>query len=382
MFNNFLRSILLLLIFSSSWVIYTSVEQRKHLDQFSDDYIWQLKTSIKNATRNFLMPAKNIVKLGAYLIEQDLISLDKPESLKAFVYPFIETYPQFNGYFVGDQNKEFWFWHNTYAKNYVYRIQTITRNIEKQLVEQKNFLDKDRNSLRKSTPLSPEYDPTTRLWYKGATAIGGFYWSDVYSFDSDREHLIPGVTASYPIYKNQQLMGVWGVDIVLSELSNFLFDAGSSRATDLVIFNEQEKVIAYSGFKNVEIKQRLITLKDLKKNTIKKALTSYQEHGFNEFYFSEQGIRYLVSYSSLLFSDEQEWHLLLVVPESQLSQNMGNDLYLTALFAVFVLIISLLRFVYLLRQPLSISVQKLSAKNLVDKDKIMKKTATNTSVDE
>jgi len=363
LFNYLLRFILILIICSSSWVVYTSVGQNQHLDQFSDDYIWQLKTSIKDATRNFLMPAKNIAKLGAYMFEQNLIALDKPEALATFVYPFIQSYPQFNGYFVGNEQKEFWFWHNTYAEDYIFRIQTIELNENNEPIEQKNFLDKNRQSLRKSDPLIPVYDPTKRLWYKGAKAVGGGYWSDVYSFDSNRRNLIPGVTASFPIYdKENNLLGVWGVDIILEELSNFLFDAGASRATDLVIFNEQEKVIAYSGFKDIELKEELITLKDLNKKTIQKALSSFQEHGFNEFYFTEDGIRYLASYSSFLFGEEQDWHLLLVVPESQLIETMGRNFHLIFLFAILVLIVSLTSMIYLMRHPLLFTSGRTSAK--------------------
>lgn len=352
--QTFLRAILIMLIAFSSWVIFTSYKQSQQLAQFSEDYIWQLNTSIKDATRNFLLPAKNIAKLGASFYQQGLITLDKPETLASFVQPFIKSYPQFNGYFIGNEQKEFWFWHNTYAPDYTFRVQTIHKNAEQQLIEQKNFLDKTQQSIRTSVPLVAEYDTTSRLWYKGAKALGSGFWSDVYSFNSDREHLIPGITASYPIYdKQHKLLGVWGVDIVLEELSNFLFDIGSSRATELVIFNEQEKVIAYSAFKETPLTKDLITLNDLEKPVIKIALQSYKKHGFSEFYFSQNGVRYLASYSSFLFGEERDWNLLVVVPESQLVNDMTRDFEFIALFALLTLIISILRLIFLIRQPVS-----------------------------
>ncbi|MBL4659478.1 MAG: hypothetical protein JKY19_03910 [Alcanivoracaceae bacterium] len=367
--QTFLRAILVFLIAFSSWVIYTSYKQNQQLAQFSDDYIWQLNTSIKDATRNFLLPAKNIAKLGASFYQQELISLDKPETLSSFVQPFIDSYPQFNGYFVGSEQKEFWFWHNTYADDYDFRIQTINKQAfntspKQQLIEQKNFLDENRQSLRKSTPTVAQYDATSRLWYKGAKAIGTGFWSDVYSFNSDRNHIIPGITASYPIYDDKhRLLGVWGVDIVLEELSNFLFDIGSSRATDLVIFNEQEKVIAYSGYKNLPLKAKLLTLTDLNKPELKAAQKSYKEHGFSEFYFSQNGHRYLASYSSFLFGEEQDWHLLLVVPQSQLISEMTTDFELIALFALVTLVISLLRLTFLIKQPVTRLIDLLVSKS-------------------
>jgi len=171
---------------------------------------------------------------------------------------------------------------------------------------------------------------------------------------------LPGITASYPIYdENNALIGVWGVDIVLAELSNFLFDVGSSRATEMAIFSETNKVIAYSGLKDINIKGKLLTASDLDKAPIQKALQSYKNHGFSEFYFTENGIRYLASYSSFLFGSEHKWNLLLVVPESQLIEEMGKNYSLILFFAITIILVSLICLIYLIRQPLRFSVSKM-----------------------
>jgi hypothetical protein len=347
---------LLILIISSAWVIFTSFVQKERLSEFSDDYILQLKTSIKDSTRSFLLPAKTITKLGSYLYELDNLSLEKPDSLSAFVQPFIDSYPQFNGYFVGTEKGEFWFWHNTYADDYAYRIQTIELNDHQTLIEQKAFLDNEQKIIKVSDTEVSKYDPRTRLWYQGAKAIRGHFWSDVYSFNSDVTQVIPGITASFPIYDEQHnVKAVWGVDIVLEELSNFLSDIGSSKASELVIFNENKKIIAYSGFNKIELSEQLLSLSDLNNNVIEKAMASYQQHSFNEFYFTESGVRYLASYSSFLFGEEQDWSLLIIVPESKLVKTMGQTFHLFALFAFLVFIIALIRFIYLLKQPLTVS---------------------------
>ena len=187
-----------------------------------------------------------------------------------------------------------------------------------------------------------QYDPTSRLWYNGAKTLKGGFWSDLYSFNSAPYQIIPGITASFPIYDDKnKLLGVWGVDIVLEELSAFLSDIGASRSADLVIFNDQEKVIAYSGFKDVAIKDKLLSLTDLNNSKMEKAITSYRKHGFSDFYFEEEGIRYLASYSSFVFGEEQGWSLLLVVRERQLIEHMAMNLTLVMVFALIVLITAL-----------------------------------------
>jgi len=63
------------------------------------------------------------------------------------------------------------------------------------------------------------YDPRSRPWFQGAVAEGGLYWSDVYVFWSDRA---PGLTLAVPHPVAGDLVGVFGVDINLDELSEYL----------------------------------------------------------------------------------------------------------------------------------------------------------------
>ena len=65
-----------------------------------------------------------------------------------------------------------------------------------------------------------EFDPRGRPWYQAAVARGGPTWSAVYP-DIARPILV--ITAVTPIYDaTDALLGVFAVDIDLSEISNFL----------------------------------------------------------------------------------------------------------------------------------------------------------------
>ena len=63
------------------------------------------------------------------------------------------------------------------------------------------------------------YDPRTRPWYQGARAAADLFWSDVYVFWSDRA---PGLTLAVPHQDQGALAGVFGVDINLEQLSDYL----------------------------------------------------------------------------------------------------------------------------------------------------------------
>lgn len=348
LFKFSLKIFLVLLSVASCWVIYVSQDQKTVLDQFSNDYVEQLNTSIKDATRNYLLPAQSIAKIGAHMFRDGVVTLDKPNSLSTFVFPFIESYPQLNGYYIGTEAKEFLYWGYAFSPNDTYLMQIIEKDSQGALVEKIYYFDAKQKLLRQSEPIITKFDPLKRNWYQGAKALGAVFWSDVYAFSGLNNPSSPGITASYPIYDPAGgHIGVWGVDISLKELSRFVSDIVSSSGAYLVIFNEQENVIAHSGFMAVQSNNKLLSLSDLDNTIIKKVLASYRSHGFNEFFFKEEGRRYLASYSPFLFGKEKDWHLLLILPESQLVENMGLNLGFVVLFACIVLIISVIGLLFM-----------------------------------
>lgn len=64
------------------------------------------------------------------------------------------------------------------------------------------------------------YDPRQRIWYETAIEAGDFIWSDIYIYAGQP---ILGLTAAQPTYDEEgQLRGVFGVDVSLEALNQFL----------------------------------------------------------------------------------------------------------------------------------------------------------------
>jgi HAMP domain-containing protein len=64
------------------------------------------------------------------------------------------------------------------------------------------------------------YDPRERVWYEAAIEAEAFIWSDVYVYAGQP---VLGVTAAQPAYdQDGQLRGVFGVDVSLEALNQFL----------------------------------------------------------------------------------------------------------------------------------------------------------------
>lgn len=98
------------------------------------------------------------------------------------------------------------------------------------------------NVLREEEDPTDTYDPRTRSWFTDALGSDRVHWSDVYVFFTDRE---PGLTASVRWRGPDQRMYVFGVDITLATLSNFLSRLEVGTTGKAMIVDRDGKLIAY-----------------------------------------------------------------------------------------------------------------------------------------
>lgn len=126
-----------------------------------------------------------------------------------------------------------------------YLLMSSTVDSEYQLYDLNNW---GQRTYSVGEPLGA-YDPRQRPWYIAAISQSGATWSDVYlDFSSG----LPTVTASYPIYSGNQILGVCGVDVVLSEeLQAFLQQLEIGESGETFIMERSGELIASSTIENL-----------------------------------------------------------------------------------------------------------------------------------
>ncbi len=98
------------------------------------------------------------------------------------------------------------------------------------------------------------YDPRKRQWFRLALAAEGLQWSPVYAFAETGER---GITAAVAVREpDGSLIGVVGVDISLSSLSQFLSEQRIARGGIALIVGAERQLIAFP--KSVELRQGAI----------------------------------------------------------------------------------------------------------------------------
>src|SRR5690606_12152242 len=100
-----------------------------------------------------------------------------------------------------------------------YRLQEITVDGDVR-TNTVTWLDASGEEVASERDDADPFDPRTRPWYEAAVAIGGTIWTEPYVFYN---YLTPGVTTAAPLEREDgSLVGVFGVDTELAELSSFV----------------------------------------------------------------------------------------------------------------------------------------------------------------
>lgn len=172
-----------------------------------------------------------------------------------------------------------------------------------------------------------DYDPRVRPWYENAIAAGKASWSDVYADFKERRLK---VTLVQPIYEGGgELLGVVGVDFVLSHINEFLesIKIGKTGQT-FIVERSSGSVIASSTSDrpfviNGENLDR-ISAEDLE-NPLISQTAKYLEKRFGSFdridssqqlEFTIEGKRHFVQVLPFSDGENLDWAIAVVVPES------------------------------------------------------------------
>lgn len=158
------------------------------------------------------------------------------------------------------------------------------------------------------------YDPRTRSWYQQAVAEKKAQWTNIYTFYTSHQL---GVSRIVPVYsQTQQLLGVFSIDLALTNLSAGLNKVGIHHDGAVFIVNQQGQVVAFPLLKNLMPKDsdRPVAVAEIPLEWIGKSYAQYQKTQADFFSFKHQGARYLASYRAIPAFTQYGWLIGVVVP--------------------------------------------------------------------
>lgn len=205
----------------------------------------------------------------------------------------------------------------------------------------------DRDSQGNPTTLleiSRNYDPRLRPWYQQTIKIGKSTWSPIYPDFKDPRLTI---TLGQPIYdKENQLLGVVGVDLVLSEVGEFLQQLKIGKSGQIFIIERSGQLVATSTpqkpfvIKNGKVTQIKATDID---NELIRATAEHLSKSFGDFnkIKSSQPLEFLIKGQKQFvqvvpFSDDNNlnWLIVVVVPEAEFMGKINANTRTTILLCL------------------------------------------------
>ncbi len=197
------------------------------------------------------------------------------------------------------------------------------------------------------------YDARVRPWYRAAVQAKKSTWSGIYQFSS-LEEIRLGTMAVEPVYdNNDNLLGVLGTDIILTQLSDFLSSLKIGKSGIIYIIEANGLLVATStkeplakvdknreatrikaqDSKNISIRS---SIQELSKQIDLSQLINLSQ----EFDFKIKDERYLAR--SVPFKDGRgiEWAIVVVVPESDFMEQINANTRTTILLCLGALILA------------------------------------------
>ncbi len=191
--------------------------------------------------RWFMSPARNAAELSTALASNQIVRREERDQLEGLLFQQLRSAPQFAGAYYGDERGNFVYVKRQGANGYLTKIVDVAVRPE----ERTAFIERTGDFASRDRFFDPKdrYDPRTRPWYKEAKAYRGSIWTDPYIFFTSQS---PGITAATPVIGfDNHVQGVVGVDIEISELSNFLSQLRVGKNGAAFILNRNGDVIAH-----------------------------------------------------------------------------------------------------------------------------------------
>lgn len=168
----------------------------------------------------------------------------------------------------------------------------------------------------------PNYDARERPWFSQSKDTHSAVWSPIYQMYSTNQL---ATTLSEPLYNQTEFLGIVGSDIVLDELDQHLIDIVPTNNSYLFLLDEKDNLIAQSVRNREKVQSKLTHVDDIHNPLLKEVMgfLRKQNQSRNEAIFETVTLnvdnkkqRYLVSYAPYKLDGQLNWHMGVVMPQS------------------------------------------------------------------
>jgi len=200
----------------------------------------EVLTRVTERLRDYLQTPHLVNEQNRLALRSGLLDLDDPQNRQRFFRNQVAAHPLILYSFFGTPEGEFYG-----ARRLPGDELQIVRAGRQTGGDSHNFATGPLGDAGELRQVYPRYDPRTRPWYTAGTAARGPAWSPLYRHFTIKDMAL---TAALPVYdETGGLLGVFGVDYVLSGLHDFLAGLNVSSGGQVFILERDGNLVAASA---------------------------------------------------------------------------------------------------------------------------------------
>jgi adenylate cyclase len=312
----------------------------------------QMETVSREVQRELLAalhPAEQSSQLAVKLIENNTVDLSTPAEMKDFSLQLLKTITNAAMVYWGDNKGNF-----TISRREP--DETISSEIIRRSATPPTdtyfYRDKAEKIIKTVSQSKITYDPRLRPWYQDAEKTKGFIWSKAYIFFSGDVKTL-GITAASPVYRDNGLLGVVGIDMKLKSLSEFLKNQTIGNTGTAFIVNDAGDLIAHPTLASLQNqtsnKPKLKSVTELP-SWQAKAFAEFQKTGVKKFVFYDHNLSYLASFKNIPGFEGKKWRIAVIVPEDDFVGELKRANIMTIQICAIILILGIMLITFYSRQ--------------------------------
>lgn len=328
--------VMFILMTTLSIIFIESLNFSRALTYTSFEIMRYAALSVQHQLTAGIRPAALQATLSSHLIEKDVL---KVKELRLIPYTFylLKTMPL----------AQRAFWADEYG-NYIYSNREQDGSITTGIY-QRYPLPAKRTIIKRSIQgkvistryyTSMNYDPRTTPWYQQAKKNHQFAWTNAHLFHPDA-HV--GIGAIAPIMDSKKgFDGVFGINIGLNELTEFMTNLQVSAHGFAYIITQQEDLIAYSTHEGFPVNNtypyKLLNVHKIGLPIIDASLDIFKKTGQTKLDIVHDGIAYLVTYTPIKDMKEYGWLIGVVVPKDDFIGVLEKTNAITFILCLFIML--------------------------------------------
>jgi adenylate cyclase len=299
--------------------LYSDRANRAGVVLLSDDLLASVQRRITTQVTSYLDPAVRATRLVRDAVEWSGFS-DRSAALEAFAASALRQIPQIDALYTGDAEGNFVMLRRGDAGG---TVTTLINNSPGPRLVELIRRDAEGRVTRRDQDPNDDFDPRTRNWYQGALGANDVFFTGPYLFFTSRE---PGITAAIRYAEGSER--VFGVDITLRALSDFLASLKIGRTGRAVIIDNMGHLVAAPNASSLLHElggQFLATRLDQRDDPVWGAVYDrFRIEGYGRRVIEVGGVR-MISVASQLPIAGDNLSLLIVVPEEDFTGFVASN---------------------------------------------------------